>query len=65
MPALLGLAAAMAVFVVFGAKLLLVAGLLISCATFAFPLGLIALVAIGVGLTWFSQHRPSHWGQPE
>ncbi len=65
MPTLLGLAAAMAVLVLFGAKLLLVAGLVVSCATFAFPLGLIALVAIGVGLNWFSQHHPSHWGKPE
>ncbi len=65
MPALLGLAAAMAVLVLFGAKLLLVASLVVSCATFAFPLGLVALVAVGVGLTWFSQHRPSDWGQSE
>ncbi len=65
MPALFWLAIAMAVFVLLGAKLLVVAGLVVACATFAFPLGLIALVAIGVGLTWFSQHQPSHWGKPE
>ena len=49
----------------FGSKLLIVLGFIVAIANFAFPFGLILLVALGVLLTWRNQHRILHWGSPE
>ena len=62
---LLVLAFSVGALALIASKLTLVLGVVIAVATFAFPLGLILLVAIGAGLCCHGAHRAYHWGHPE
>ncbi len=59
---LLAIALSVGAAALFGSKLL---GFVVAVANFAFPLGLLLLVGLGVLLTWRNQHRAVHWGRPE
>jgi hypothetical protein len=55
---LVALALGSAVLLLFGSKLVAVFGLVVACAVFSFPLGLIGLVALGVALLFlFTPHH--------
>ncbi len=62
---LLALAVSIGGLALLSGKLLVVLGFVLTIATFAFPFGLVLLVAVGVALTCRTVHRPSHWGQPD
>ena len=47
----------LAVILLFGSKLLALFGLVVACATFSFPLGLIGLVGVGVSLQFLLAPR--------
>ncbi len=55
--ALAGLAIAAALMLLLGAKVFAVFGLVVACATFSFPIGLIGLVGIGVSLLFLLSPR--------
>ena len=54
---LVALALAMAIILLFGSKLVAILGLVVACAAFSFPLGLIAMVGIGVSLVFLLTPR--------
>jgi hypothetical protein len=47
----------MAIFILFGEKLAVVLGFVVTCANFSFPLGLIGLVGVGVSLLFLLTPR--------
>ena len=55
--ALIMLALVLLAIVLLGAKLAMVFGFVVACATFSFPLGLIGMVAIGVSLLFLLSPR--------
>lgn len=55
--ALAALGLVFAAVLLFGAKLAAVFGLVVACATFHFPIGLIGLVGIGVSLLFLLAPR--------
>jgi uncharacterized PurR-regulated membrane protein YhhQ (DUF165 family) len=57
MALLVVLAVAMAIFILFGEKLAVVLGFVVTCANFSFPLGLIGLVGVGVSLLFLLTPR--------
>ncbi len=54
---LVALALALAVILLFGSKIVAVFGLVVACAAFSFPLGLIGMVGIGVSLVFLLSPR--------
>jgi hypothetical protein len=62
---LLVLAFTVGALALIASKLTIILGFVIAAATFAFPLGLILMVGIGVALCCHNAHRASHWGHPE
>ncbi len=55
--ALAGLAVAVAAMLLLGAKVFAVFGVVVACAMFSFPIGLIGLVGIGVSLLFLLAPR--------